>query len=127
MRGRSPDPAPRRMLPPRAAEMLEPVAGADAKEMQLVLEYGAVSVRIEQGNVAKIGEQVFDPADPAVGECIFDATADREPSAELVVPDHLLAGVAAFLNLVGHIDKSEPDRAVKQQAVDRITKPCAHR
>src|SRR5207245_7338884 len=53
--------------------------------------------------------------------------ADCEPGAELVVPDHLLASVAAFLDLVAHIDKPEPDRAVKQKTVDGIAKPSAHR
>jgi hypothetical protein len=50
MRGRSPDPAPRRMLPLPCGRLVNPLVGPNAEEMQLVCRLDAASVPVEHSH-----------------------------------------------------------------------------
>ena len=81
----------------RASEgQLELVAYADAELVQLVLEFGPVTVAVEKRLRAEVSVLVFCPADPAIAERVFDAGAERETRLPLVIPHHLFAGACIF-------------------------------
>ena len=116
----------RRTIPSEASE---PVAGAGAREMHLVAEFGPRAVLAGQRDAAIIGVEIFAAPDEMLGESILEATADDQSGLDLLVPDSLLQGVASLLDriavAVADAGEADTDRTIRQQPVERVARAQA--
>src|SRR4029079_3664361 len=104
----------------------EPVAGADAHGMHLVVEFSPCAVLAGQRDAAVVGVEIFATPDQMSGEGILQDDAHDQSGLDLLVPDRLLQGVAPLLNriavAVADAGEADADRAIRHQAVKPVAR-----